>query len=866
MANDKNDGFGRRTGLVRLVWLTLFGGFVFVGISSFWSAPKADGKLRRSDRDWACQGVIGTPDERLDACLAAMRPASLSDAASTMLGEVAQSGDVMTVGPLQVEEVDVRGMGDVEGSRASLMGRDEAVAARTLREAGVFSLVVSRDLLDALDRDSVVLARLAHHDFLEWFQLQYVTEDALLYTVRAAPARLTVQTGEQVLRGLRQRLEGSAVDAQSWSPSGVRFMAGLRKQGKLLAIRHVIGDDIEVALDEMSGKLTREWARGPEVDGQGRLQDQLGNLRIELWMVMERAPVEPRSQDFIFEFWEMGIDGVFFSQRPLELFPEDFDPAQYQQRFSYMPGSEIVTRSFRSADAFLRDAVRQGGWNDLRPWERDPRTLLDVVRSEHFIERDLGGGSAVRLFRGMPEVPMSHVTDVQAQRMLIEGGEWWLRNQYDNGGFDYKYWPAQNRSSTEYNEVRHILASRDLADTWRYRRDPRYLEGSWKSMEWLLRFQVHDTDPPDSRLPHPPVGGMLFRYPGLPKDPAAGWGQPPAVQKLGTVAVGLLGWVAWAQASGSPDEDVRIRKMAQFTLDMLDDDGRFEPYFVPEGHPYHGNKNDIVPGEAALALGMVAEYFDEPQWLDFYPRFVEQYRPWFQERAARVRKQGRWPHSHYANSDRLDLVQFGPWSVMAARQVVKMTESEVAADFGLEVARWMVDSYQWSGERSPWPDYVGGYYKLPNELPAMQTFCYSEGTAAAYGIAAQMRPEQRDYFMNATRESIRFLEVMQFDRTDTYFVPRPEKIRGGIKYTMNENKVRIDYVGHGLSTLSQYLDERRRDPNPDVPFAIVDPQEWASEPPSTGPWDLADRAGAPESGDSQTSTDDARPAASFPTP
>ena len=129
-----------------------------------------------------------------------------------------------------------------------------------------------------------------------------------------------------------------------------------------------------------------------------------------------------------------------------------------------------------------------------------------------------------------------------------------------------------------------------------------------------------------------------------------------------------------------------------------------------------------------------------------------------------------------------------------------------------------------------------------------------------------MRPEQRDYFMNATRESIRFLEVMQFDRTDTYFVPRPEKIRGGIKYTMNENKVRIDYVGHGLSTLSQYLDERRRDPNPDVPFAIVDPQEWASEPPSTGPWDLADRAGAPESGDSQTSTDDARPAASFPTP
>ncbi|MBW1876720.1 MAG: hypothetical protein JRJ84_00005, partial [Deltaproteobacteria bacterium] len=57
-----------------------------------------------------------------------------------------------------------------------------------------------------------------------------------------------------------------------------------------------------------------------------------------------------------------------------------------------------------------------------------------------------------------------------------------------------------------------------------------------------------------------------------------------------------------------------------------------------------------------------------------------------------------------------------------------------------------------------------------------------------------------------------FLRLMQFDELDSYFAPRPEVIHGGIKYAMNDNKVRIDYVGHGLSTIAQYLAAREADP------------------------------------------------------
>jgi hypothetical protein len=163
---------------------------------------------------------------------------------------------------------------------------------------------------------------------------------------------------------------------------------------------------------------------------------------------------------------------------------------------------------------------------------------------------------------------------------------------------------------------------------------------------------------------------------------------------------------------------------------------------------------------------------------------------------------------------------------MANKQYYRLKGDERAAAFGLEVADWMIDNYQWSQKRSPWPDYVGGYYKLPAELPAMQTFCYSEGTAAAYNIASRFSPETKDKYQTSTLEAIRFLDVMQYDAGDSYFVPRPEKVFGGVKYTMNENKVRTDYVGHGLSTLSQYLDALEWDPAEtlDVPNPkVLDP-------------------------------------------
>lgn len=763
----------------------------------------------------ACRSLAGTPEARLDACLAALPAATLSAAFVDSLDAI-DDKPVLATSALVHEGTTVARLTDRPELKSALLGTDEAAAAAAVRGAGFRGIAVSRDLDGALDRDARVLSRLVQHDHLEWFQLQHVGVDTLLYTARGDAARITIRTGDELLAGLRARLAGTPPAPVHWKPDAVRLLGGLRLQGNQLVFRHAVGKDIERVLDELAAEMRRRWEREAEPDGHGPLPERLADVRIEVHVVMERAPVDARDRWSIWDLWEVGVDGMMFRQRS----------GGGDEKFTYLAGSESVYRSLDNADAFLRYATDQGGWHDTRPWEQDPRTRLDLIRTQHFTESARGGGPAIRLYRGLPEVGMELVTDRNVQEMLISGGEWWLANQFPDGSFEYKYWPEQNRRSDDYNEVRHILGTRDLADAWRYRADDRYLAGAERAMEWLMRYAVMGNDPVDPRLPHPPKDGMLFRYPSFAD--AAARGEPPN-QKLGTVAVGLLGWVEWAKATGRHDRDDAIRRMARFVRSMQEETGKYDAYHVPDGHAYDDEKNDIVPGEAALSLGVVAEYFGEPEWMAGFPAFLDYYEPWFRSRAEKVQPHGRWPHDTYDNVTRLDLVQFGPWSVMASRTYYALTGDERAAKFGLEVADWMIDSYQWTTERAPFPDYVGGYYKLPEELPAMQTFCYSEGTAAAYAIATKYAPDRKAKYQRSTEEAIRFLEVMMFDPDDSTHIARPEKVRGGIRYELDVNKIRIDYVGHGLSTLSQYLDARRADVGP--AFGAMDAAERAALPP-----------------------------------
>ena len=727
-------------------------------------------------------GLVG----RYQAALEAAPRASMSFDGADRVSKY--KGAVLIDAPEKVkglpEDAEVRALATDPAVFEALQSNDEAAAAKMLRELDVRVVLLHHSMTESIDRGGTVLARLYHHDHLAHFTLFRVGEDLLYYKVLDQPIAFPPQLAQYSIAYLRHRLKGNPPVAfpnveseqNSWT-----FVAVLRGYGLERAVALRQHKTIQGALEELVTDLEKKHRRNAEMDGERPLRDEIDDLSIELHRVVERAYVEPRSEPFLQEFWEMGIDGAYVMN------------ADSKER-GVLPGPVSYTRSIRSADSFLRQAAKQGGMSERRPW-RDKSAYLEVFRTIHFAETH-GRDGLVYLYRGVPAYPMSSVTVASMKEAVVHAGDWYLSNMHPDGHVVYKMWPSENRYSNEYNLVRHTLATWNLAQAWEM--DPTradFLEGARRALDFTQRFLVKETDPNTGQ----PMAYYSF------KDN----------QKLGTVVVNLLGIVDLARATQSTEWDEQLREMGRFILFMQEDNGRFNGYHVDKDHPYYQAKNDIVPGEAALALIYLAEYFDDDSWIETLPEYFEYYKPWYSERAVKADATAPWPKYTYDNDTRLDLVQFGPWTVMAANAYHRRTGDEDAAAFGLEIARWMIETYEWTEETAPFPDYIGGYYKLPGELPAMQAFCYAEGVAAAYTLALRFRPEEAAYFEQHTRESMRFGLQMQYNDYSTYAFSRPDQVDGGIRYAMNETKVRIDYVHHGLSSFYQWVKAAETDPNLD---------------------------------------------------
>ena len=677
------------------------------------------------------------------------------------------------------ESLEVSSLFDDAGIKEALFGTDETAAGDLLFEKGIRTVIVHHTLSPSTDVVSRVLARLIHHDYLVRFQLVRVTEHTLIYRVRKAPVVFPQGLAESMLRYLRERIKGQppvpVPDLKSETGNWT-FVATIRGQGRELAFAFAQDRNLQKAMEELAVDLEKRHRRRVEYYGFPPLKDHIDDLHIEIQRVVERAYIENRDDDFLARYWEMGADGVYYLEKD-------------RKKRGVAPGSFAYTRSLNRPDAFLRAAAKESRMSNSRPW-REAGSWMESFRTIHYAEMG-EERRVVPLFRGFKVVPESAVTIASVSQAVVRAGEWYLANLQPDGSVVYKFWPSENRYANENNLVRHTLSTWNLVQAYELEPRPEFLEAAKATLGFTQSHLVEETNAEHGEM-------LFYRYNNN--------------QKLGAVVINILGIVDLARATGSKEYDPLLKKLGNFTKFMAEDNGRFLGYYVPKGHKYHGQTNDIVPGEAALALVYLAEYFDDDSWIEDLDKYWAYYMPLFRERAAKKHESAPWPYYVYDNEMRLALVQMGPWTVMAANAYHARTGNEDVARFGLEVARWMIDTYQWRPDRTPWPDYTGGYYKMPEELPAMQAFCYAEGTAAAYQLAIRFAPEESPFFEKSTREAMRLGLAMQYTEDDTYAFSRPHQVMGGIRYALNETKVRIDYVHHGLSSMYQYVKGAQVDP------------------------------------------------------
>ena len=744
-------------------------------------AGGADAPSCETPRVYGVEGVVVTAptyEGRLDKALEAvgseaLTPESVERLRSDDGGALADRPDRFSGLPGDLE---VGALLEDPEVRAALLANDEDAAATLLWAKGVRAIALHSEVGPSLDDDRRVLSRLYHHGQLSRFTLVRVGEGVYIYRLLEKAYAFPPQVAGICVAYLRHRLGGGAParlpeiksEDGRWT-----LMATLRSAtgGRELVVAFAQDGKLQNALEELVSDLERTHRREVEGNGFPKLADGVGDLSIEIQRVVERAYVEPRGEETLEQLWELGLDGAFMMT------------ADKKER-GFAPGAVAYTQALTTADQVLRRAAEFGRMSERRPW-RDDIAWLEILRTLHYME--IPGKGLVPLYRGVPPVPLEAVTLATVRESILLAGEWYLKNLQDDGSVTYKFWPSENRYSDEYNHVRHTLATWNLVQAWQLDPRPEFLEGAKKALGWTNKFLKEEGDK------------AFYSYNNN--------------QKLGSVVVSLLGMIELAEATEDHQYDDLMRRMGNFSKSMQLENGSFNGYYVEPGHPYYGMENDIVPGEAALALVRLAEYFDDDSFIEGLPKYWEFYTPWFRTKAAKGSPESPWPQYTYENDTRLDLVEFGPWTVMAAEAYYRRTGDEEVAKFGLEIARWMIETYEFTSDRAPFPDYIGGYYKLSHELPAMQSFCYAEGTAAAYALALRFAPEEAPFFEEATRETARFLLNMQYNDLAIYPFSRGDEVRGGIRYAMNETKVRIDYVYHGQSSLVQWYRAALSDPN-----------------------------------------------------
>jgi hypothetical protein len=173
-----------------------------------------------------------------------------------------------------------------------------------------------------------------------------------------------------------------------------------------------------------------------------------------------------------------------------------------------------------------------------------------------------------------------------------------------------------------------------------------------------------------------------------------------------------------------------------------------------------------------------------------------------------------------------------------------MTRDRALSDFVFEMNDWLLGVQQWDAGPGN-PDVQGRFYDpgRPFGPPhASSTGVYLEGLIDAHTIALAIGDSRRaESYRMAILRGLRSVMQLQFDQDlDLYYVRERDRdrVRGGIRTEVYDNRIRCDNVQHTLMAVLDILDRWR-----DAQFAVDPARRFASGEIDVHP-SLAERAPA----------------------
>ena len=370
------------------------------------------------------------------------------------------------------------------------------------------------------------------------------------------------------------------------------------------------------------------------------------------------------------------------------------------------------------------------------------------------------GSKVQELYRGSPlYVNYGKIEIENAARLAAH---YLVRVTRPDGKFIYIYDPIKNRSLGGYNMLRHAGTVFAMLQYYENTKDKDVLDAAKKAIKYMLsKVKTFKRDGKDMACL---VEGDYV--------------------KLGGNGLAILSLVKYVEITGEKEYLPILYKMGEWILSVQDKSGRFVVHkqIFPDGE-VTDFRSVYYPGEAIFALAAIGQLDkQEPE-------------KWFEAayRAARYiikvrdgkKTDFELPHDHWLLYGLDEICRSGGYDKdgLLLKHSIRLAK---AIDYAQH-------------KNSYFPDWIGGFGENPRSAPAATRM---EGLGAAYRMAKRAGMEtEAENILNTLKLGGGFLLRIQIGPSWAMHLKKPYIAIGGVRKSLTDFDVRIDYVQHSLSAL-----------------------------------------------------------------
>ena len=379
---------------------------------------------------------------------------------------------------------------------------------------------------------------------------------------------------------------------------------------------------------------------------------------------------------------------------------------------------------------------------------------------------DSVNGGAQRVYRGYVEAQRPLTVELMERRAL-HGADYLARAIGEQGRYDYRYFPATDRSASSYNMLRHAGSTWSLLQAYQRFGDDDYRAAAVRAIGYFLACtELHDDAGP---------WGDNYRFCKFDN-----------YVKLGGNGLGLLMLADYAEATGDRTHLSAMRELGRFIRFMQEENGHFISYYDWDGPDADvaivpDEDSIYYPGEACFGLLKLYALDPDPLWLETAKKGIDYMI--FDRDAGKGEK--RIPHDH--------------WLMYALSMLYQHIPDEAYLEHGRLIARAIMNKQVTADDKlaQTHPDYLGGFYR-----PATYTPAGTRVEALIAGIDLERFSDgEVEPLLTSATEAAAFGTGTMYSPDGAYFMPNPSKGLGGIALGHAETFIQNDHVQHNISGL-----------------------------------------------------------------